>query len=240
MNKTALITGISGGIGTALLEKFVKNDCFVIGQFCSARDKIETLKKRFGKDTAEFVQCDFSDADKTERFARDIALRYPEIDCLVNNAGIDRQELFTDSDNVKTREILDVNLFAPMIVTREIVKKMISNKRGSIVNITSVWGVCGGSCEAVYSASKGGLIAFTKALAREEGLSNVRVNCVSGGFIDTPMTACFSDETKNAFCENVALGRTGSPEEVADAVYYLCSDEASYVTGQVLGADGGF
>lgn len=239
MKKTALITGITGGIGTALLQKFIKNGYFVIGQYCKNSEKIDEFKKSDLAENCAFFQCDFSSPSQTETFAKKITSLYT-VDCLINNAGVSSSSLFQDEPCDELSSMITVNLLAPMILSKSVVKQMISEKTGVILNISSIWGVHGGSMETSYSASKGGLISFTKALAKEAGLSGVRVNALACGFIDTPMTACYTDEDRSAFCENVALGRIGTPEEVAEAAFFLCSPSASYITGQILGVDGGF
>lgn len=240
MKKTALITGISGGIGYALLKKFTENGYFVIGQYNSNSEKIKLLENEFSSEKAAFFQCDFSSVSLIKPFAYKILSLYPKIDCLINNAGIAFTSVFQDLSDVSLQKITNVNLVSPMILTREIMKPMISEKSGCILNISSIFGVYGGSCEVAYSATKGGVIAFTKALSRELGPSNVRVNALSCGFIDTPMTACYDQTDRSAFCDNLSLCRIGTPDEVADCALFLCSDSSSYVTGQILGVDGGY
>ena len=134
---------------------------------------------------------------------------------------------------------MEINLLSAIQITKTVGKNMLFRKKGSVLNITSIWGEHGGSCEAVYSATKGGLISFTKAIAKEWGLSGVRSNTLSLGYIDTPMNAAFSEEDKKEFCQNVALGRIGTPEEVANAAFFITSDAASYITGQIISVDGG-
>ena len=238
--KKVLITGITGGIGNALFSVFAENGYFVIGQYCRNSKKTEELRSSVFAKNCRFFQCDFSSPEETEKFALTVNSLYPDIDCLINNAGIAHVSLIQDETVASVSELLNVNLFAPIIVCKETVKNMISAKKGSILNISSMWGTYGGSMETVYSATKGGLNAFTKALSREVGLSSVRVNALSCGFIDTPMTSAYTDDDKNAFCENVSLARIGTPKEIASAAFFLCSDAASYITGQILGADGGF
>lgn len=239
MIKTALITGITGGIGEALLRKFVGEGYFVVGQFNAGEKKAAAYEREFSS-SCRLFRCDFSDLTATERFAEEVCASYPHVDCLINNAGVARTSLFQDETTDGIVRMTNVNLLSPMLLTREVVKGMISDKKGVVLNISSIWGVHGGSCETVYSATKGGLIAFTKALSRETGLSGVRVNALSCGFIETPMTACYSAEDRSAFGECLSLGRLGTPGEVADAAFFLCSPASSYITGQILGVDGGF
>lgn len=239
MQKTVLITGISGGIGQALLKKFADNGYFVIGQFCSNSKKIEELKSTYG-DSVIFYQCDFSNVSKTSEFADMVAKNHPNIDTLINNAGISSTSMLCDETESSIQKLLDINLTAPIILSRAISQNMVKNKKGSIVNISSIWGKFGGSCETVYSASKGGLNSFGLALGRELGLSNVRVNNLSCGFVDTAMNGKFSVSDKEDFCSSLALGRICSPDEIADVAYFLSSNEARYVTCQTIGVDGGF
>ena len=240
MKKIALITGVTGGIGKALLQKFVENGYFVIGQYNQNKTAVSALKKKYSEEDAAFFPCDFSDIKSVKALSEKICSEYQNIDCLVNNAGVSESGLFQDVSVESAQKLLNVNLTAPMIFSQEIVKKMISEKSGVILNISSIWGVYGGSCEVLYSASKGGLISFTKALAREVGPSGIRVNALSCGFIDTPMNARYQEKDVRAFEGELSLCRVGTPEEVASAALFLCSPEASYITGQILGVDGGF
>ena len=236
--KTVIITGITGDIGFAIFKKFNANGYFVIGQYNSNKQKADLLLKNFSN--IDLYQCDFNNLSAVEELSSVILNKYKSIDCIVNNAGVDSQEMFQDENIELIKRITNINLLAPMVLTRELMKNMIPNKKGSIVNISSIWGKYGGSCEVAYSASKGGLISFTKALSKELGLSNIRVNCITCGYIDTKMNAKFTEEDKQGFCESVSLNRIGTPDEVANTVYYLSSDDASYITGQIIGVDGGF
>ena len=227
--KKVFISGISGGIGTALAELFLDRGYYVIGQYNHNKSAVE----------CESIQADFSVAADIEKTARYLTEKHPDLDILINNAGMDKYGLFTDLSDEETMNVLRVNLYAPMILTKEVGKNMLSRKKGVVLNISSIWGRDGGSCEASYSASKGGIIAFTKAIAKEWGLSGVRVNALCPGFIDTPINSLFSVQDKKEFCESVALGRIGTPQEVAETAYFLCSDAASYITGQIVSVDGG-
>lgn len=239
MQKTALVTGISGGIGEALLKKFVEKGFFVVGQYNTNSQKIDLLKNSYSPDRALFLPCDFSDLSAVEDFAAKTLSSF-SFDVIINNAGVSESGLFQDVSTFSLEKMTKINLLAPMVLTKTLLPSLIEKKSGSVLNISSVWGVYGGSCEVPYSATKGGLIAFTKALSREVGPSNVRVNALSCGFIDTPMNARYSESDVKDFCDDLSLCRVGTPEEVAASAYFLCSDDASYITGQVLGVDGGF
>lgn len=227
--KKVFISGISGGIGKALAKKYLSEGYYVIGQYNKNLPDVE----------CEALRADFSDLSQVEKTAEYLREKHPDIDILINNAGIDWYGLFTDMKTAEMEKINNVNLLAPMILTKEIGKNMLSRKKGVVVNVSSIWGRDGGSCEAAYSATKGGLISFTKAIAKEWALSGVRCNAVCLGFIDTPINKIFSDEDKKSFCEGVSLGRIGDPSEAAAAIWFLTSEKASYITGQVLSVDGG-
>ena len=162
------------------------------------------------------------------------------IDVLVNNAGISLVGLFTDLRDEEWQRIANVNLGGAVIAAREVSRIMVSNHAGRIINVGSVWGRVGASCEVAYSATKAGLEGLTKALAKELGPSDITVNCIEPGVIATDMNRCFDTETLNALCDETPLCRIGTPEDVAEAVVFLASDAASFITGQILGVDGGF
>ena len=162
------------------------------------------------------------------------------IDVLVNNAGISLCSLFTDTTYEQWQSIIDTNLTSAFTLSRDCSREMIRKHSGSIINIGSVWGRCGASCEVAYSASKAGLRGLTQALAKELGPSGIRVNCIEPGVIDTDMNAEHSKETMDELCEETPLCRIGKPEDVAEAVYFLSSDRSSFITGQIIGVDGGF
>ena len=227
--KKVFITGAGGGIGKALCKKFSQEGYYVVGQY----------RKNAPEFCKEKIRVDFSDMRQVEKAADILCKRHPDLTVLINNAGCDHYGLFTDMTAEEISNITTINLLSAMTITAKVGKNMVANGAGSIINISSIWGRDGGSCEAAYSATKGGLISFTKAIAKEWGLMNVRANALCLGFIDTPMNARFTEEDKKAFCEGVALGRIGTPEEVAEAAFFLASDKASYITGQILSVDGG-
>ena len=229
--RVVLITGGSRGIGRACASRF-------------AREGWQTLYlcRRLPENPvpgAEGFVCDLRSAEETETVFRDLEKRYGHLDALVNNAGIALQAMLQDTTDAQWRELFAVDLDAAMRLTRLAAPGMISRRRGSVINIASMWGEVGASCESAYSAAKAGLIGLTKALAKELGPSGVRVNCVSPGLIDTEMNAHLSAEDLAALAEETPLGRLGAPDEVAAAVCFLAGDEASFITGQTLGVNGG-
>jgi len=170
----------------------------------------------------------------------DIIEKFGAIDVLVNNAGIAlRQGLFTDFLLADAKAVFDTNVFGMMNCSRAVIPHMIRQKSGKIINVSSIWGVCGGSCEVIYSSAKAAVIGFTKALAKELAPSGINVNCVAPGMIDTDMNSHLSKEDMEAFCEEVPLGRIGLPKDVAESLLFLASDCANYITGQNLIVDGG-
>ncbi len=229
--KVALISGGSRGIGRACAERFVREGWQTL--YLCRRLPEEPVPG------AEGFVCDLRDTAETERVFGEIMDRFGRIDALVNNAGVALQAMLQDTTDVQWRELFAVDLEAAMRLTRLTAPGMISCGRGSVVNIASMWGEVGASCESAYSAAKAGLIGLTRALAKELGPSGVRVNCVSPGVIDTDMNAHLSAADLAALADETPLGRIGSPAEVAAAVFFLAGDEASFITGQTLGVNGG-
>ena len=242
MKKTAIVTGASRGIGAATAALLARAGWRVaLGCFRHpgpARDLCGALAAE-GLEAFPF-QGDVSSVNEAEALARAVLDRWGRIDLLVNNAGIAQQKLFTDITEEEWDRMFAVNVKSLYACCRAVVPHMVREHRGSIVNIASIWGEVGASCEVHYSASKAAVIGFTKALAKELGPSGVRVNCVSPGVIATDMNAALPPETMAALREETPLGTIGSPEEVARAVAWLAGEEASFVTGQVLGVNGGF
>ncbi len=239
--KTVLITGAARGIGRATALKFAKEGYSVAINFKNSTELAESLKEeieRLGA-SAEIFKADISIGGQIDKMMIDVYEKFGSIDVLVNNAGIALpQGLFTDFDEGHIRSVFDTNIIGMMNCTKAVIPQMVRNKSGNIINISSVWGTIGGSCEVIYSASKAAAVGFTKSLAKELALSGIRVNCVAPGFIETDMNSHLTDAEKAEFAENVALGRLGKAEEVADSIYFLASDSASYITGQVLTVDG--
>ncbi|MCR4662219.1 MAG: SDR family oxidoreductase [Clostridia bacterium] len=239
MKKTIVISGASGGIGNSLVNEYVKNNYFVIGLYNSNDENINTLRQKYSNKEAFFYKCDFSKIDTLENTLNNILSPFSKIDTLINNAGIDSEELFTETQTQNIINMFNINLISSMILTKIVLRKMLHYKEGNIINISSIWGLHGGSCEVVYSTTKGGLISFTKSLAKEVGLSSIRVNCLVCGMIDTKMNDRYSNDEKLDFLKNTSLNRIGKPEEVAKACLFLSEDTSSYITGQIISIDGG-
>ncbi len=230
--KKALVTGGSGGIGEAVCEVLANEGYYVYIGYSSSREKAEILAEKIG---GEPLKIDVSDSGSINSAVRIAG----KIDLLVNNAGISEIDLFTSISVEKSSRIMAVNLVGAMELTRKILPAMINRKSGCIINISSMWGEVGASCEVDYSASKAGLIGFTKALAKEVAPSGIRVNCVSPGFIMTEMNSRFSAEDLELIREDIPLGIFGKPRHIADAVAFLASEKAEYITGQIIGVNGG-
>jgi len=240
--KTALITGASGGIGRATAKLFAKNGVNVILNYFKNSASALSLEREINAAAggrALAVGADVrSEADVRRMFGR-AAGAFLQVDVLVNNAGAAWQGLLTDMSLSQWDDLFATNVRGAFLCSREALPAMVSAKKGSIINVSSIWGIAGASCEVCYSAAKAALIGFTKALAREAGPSGVRVNCVAPGLVDTDMNACLSQQDIDGFNSGCPLGRGGSPEDIARAVYYLASDGAGFITGQVLSPNGG-
>lgn len=229
--KTVFITGGSRGIGRACVEAFCAHGYSVTFQYNKSVQAANALCEKTG---AGSVMCDFTDMDAVRALADEVG----SCDVLVNCAGISEVGLLTDLSDEAYRRLMQVNLDSVFYLSRALIPGMVRRHSGSIVNISSMWGICGASCEAAYSASKGALIALTKSIAKEYGPSGIICNCVCPGVIDTDMNARLSEDDLAALKEQTPLMRIGEPEEVAEAVLFLA--EAKFITGQVLSVDGGF
>ncbi len=232
MHKTALVTGGAGGIGQAVCRKLAADGFSVYVGYSSSGSKASGLAEEIG---GTALKLDVTDSENISEAVRSCG----NIDVLVNNAGVSEIDLFTSIPPEKSRRILAVDLAGTMECTRAFAKGMISRKSGCIVNISSMWGQVGASCEVDYSAAKAGVIGFTKALAKELAPSGIRVNCVSPGFIMTEMNSRFSQEDLDLIRDEIPLGIFGEPRHIADAVAFLCSQSAEYITGQILAVNGG-
>lgn len=239
--KVALVTGASRGIGAAT-ALMLANEGFKVAvnyhRNKAAADEVESKIIASGGE-AMSVKADVSKPDEVREMFLSIKEALGEVDVLVNNAGISYIGLLQDMSDEDVERQLGVNLMGAINCSKEAIKPMIAKKSGVIINISSMWGEIGASCEVVYSACKAGIIGFTKALAKEVGPSGIRVNCVSPGVINTDMNRELDDDAIDALCQETPLLRIGTPEDVARTVTFLASDDASFVTGQIFSVNGG-
>lgn len=229
--RNVLITGGSRGIGAATARAFAELGDRVIINYNKSKKEAEALAEELG---GIAVCADVSKPDEV----RDMFTKIGVVDILINNAGICGFYMLDAMANEEWSNMIDTNLSSVFYCSREALPHMIRKKSGAIVNVSSMWGICGASCEVAYSAAKAGVIGFTKALAKEVGPSNVRVNCVAPGAIDTDMNKALDCEARMAICDETPLGRFGTPDEIAKAIVFL-ADENSFITGQVLSPNGG-
>lgn len=239
--KTVLVTGSSRGIGKAIALAFGRAGCNVVLNASKSIVQLEETKTLLEKQNIPTLAllADVSDYETCRELFAEIEKKFGSVDILVNNAGISHIGLFTDMTPAQWQRILSVNLESALNCTHLAVPSMVHKKNGVIINISSMWGEVGASCEAVYSASKGAINAFTKAMAKELGPSNIRVNAISCGVIDTEMNACFSQEERQTLAEEIPLMRFGKPEEVGDLAVFLASQRAKFLTGKIITLDGG-
>ena len=241
--KTAVVTGASRGIGAAIAVAMAKNGYNVILGYKENKERAEQLAEVLisGYGVAAFaIKADVSVSKEADELIETAYRNFGRIDVLVNNAGIAGFKLFTDITDEDWAQMIGTNLTGVFNCSRAAAKYMINAKSGSIVNISSMWGQVGASCEVHYSASKAGVIGLTQALAKELAPSNVRVNCICPGVIKTDMLKDISEETIDSLVDETPVGRIGTPKDIADSVAFLCSEGASFITGQVLGVNGGF
>ncbi|MBE7083077.1 MAG: glucose 1-dehydrogenase [Clostridiales bacterium] len=242
--KTVLITGASGGIGRAIVKKFVQNGYTVIAQYNKNKTELKKLIEELERENlggAVYpVTADFTDLNSIDKMFEDIFSKYKKIDAVVNNAGVGLYKLITETTEQDWDKVFNVNIKSIYYLVNKVLPSMIDNKSGKIVNVSSMWGIAGASMEVAYSASKSALIGYTKALAKELAPSGINVNCVCPGVIDTEMNARFSKEEVDVLIEETPLNRLGTPNDVAELIYFLCSDSSSFITGQTISCDGGF
>ena len=240
--KTALVTGASGGIGAACAETLARQGYTVIAHANRGMDAVTALADRLNAESCDVhpVQCDLSSSAAVSVLCEGLLRLYHRVDALVLNAGVSHTGLLFDMTDEEWHSVIDVNLSSMFYLCRALAPEMVSSRSGSIVTVSSIWGQVGASCEVAYSASKAAVIGFTRALAKELGPSSVRVNCIAPGVIDTRMMDEHSEETKAQLADETPLGRLGTPQDVAHACAFLLGDGAAFITGQVLGVDGGY
>ncbi len=239
MEKFALVTGASGGIGTAIAKQLAEDGYSLILHYHQRKDKIEALAHELAEKvkTVFTVQADLSCKEGVEKLLKEIIV---PVEVIIHNSGRSVSGLMTDASANETEEMIYLHITAPFVITKALLPKMISAKSGQIIMISSIWGLTGASFEVLYSMVKGAQNTFVKALAKEVALSGIRVNGVAPGAIETDMMASYSKEEVKELAEEIPLGRIGYPKEVADAVSYLISSRASYITGQILSVNGGW
>ena len=240
-NKVALVTGGARGIGKAICRALANDGFRIAVNYNNSENEAALLKEELSAMTqVEIFKCDVSDSTAVEKMFADISEKLGNINVLVNNAGIAEQVLFTDITDEMWQRMINTNLSSAFYCSREALKNMISEKDGVIINIASMWGQVGASMEVHYSTAKAGLIGMTKALAKEVGLSGVRVNAVSPGVVLTDMMNSFSESDKEILKDETPLNTLGTPEDIAHAVSFLVSEKAKFITGQVISVNGGF
>ena len=239
--KVALITGGTRGIGKAIAIKFASQGYNLALNYVSEKTDIKELQKQFKEYNVEvlFIKSDVSKFDECENMIRQVIEKFGKIDVLVNNAGITKDNLILRMSEDDFEKVIDINLKGTFNVTKNVVPYMMKKKTGKIVNLSSVVGISGNAGQCNYSASKSGIIGFTKSIAKELASRNIIANCVAPGFIDTDMTSVLNDNIKENISSQIPLKRMGSSEEVANLVYFLASEENTYITGQVINIDGG-
>ncbi len=241
--KTAIITGASRGIGACIAKKLAENGYNVVINYIVEKDKAEAVASEINAKNGgrAVIYCaDVSKADEVNKMVEFATKTFGKITCLVNNAGIDRMGLFHTMPDEEIDRVMLVNVKGVFNCTKAVLGGMTENKYGKIINISSVLGQAGSSYEVAYSASKGAVIAFTKALAKEVGPSNINVNCICPGAINTDMMKAVNDASIQAIVDETPMGRVGESSDIANAVLYLASDEAEFVTGQCLTVSGGW
>lgn len=239
--KNAIVTGASRGIGRAIALLLAQYGANIIINYTSnkeAADEVIKQIKEYGV-TAIAVRCDVTNSDHIKKMIEVAEENFDAIDILVNNAGITRDNLLLRMKEEDWQQVMDVNLKGVFLCTKAVIRKMMKQKQGKIINISSIVGVTGNAGQANYAASKAGVIGFTKSIAKEVASKNICVNAIAPGFIETDMTAVLSDAVKSSMMESIPLKRFGKPEDIANLVVFLSSEESNYITGQVIHVDGG-
>ena len=235
-NKKIILTGASGGIGSSIIEKLNKCGAKILASGTKI-EKLEELKNKFKN--IKILKFDISQSDKIEDFIEKATKELGGLDCIINNAGITQDNLAIRMSIEEWKKVLDINLTSTFLMSKFSIKKMLKNKKGKIVNITSVVGHTGNLGQANYTASKAGIVAMSKSLAIEYAKKNININCISPGFIKTAMTDKIDDKFKEAIVSKIPSARLGEPDDIANAVLFLSSEQSNYINGETLHVNGG-
>ena len=240
MEKVVIVTGASRGIGREIARQLARNNMKVIANYNQSEKEAKELKEELEKENImiDIVKADITRREEAKKLVQFALQKYNKIDILINNVGISEYKLFTDETDEDWKRIMDTNLYSAFVMSQEVIPNMIYNKVGCIINISSIWGVTGASLEVLYSTSKAGLNGMTKALAKELGPSNIRVNAIAPGIIQTSMNNKFSKEELEEIKEEIPLEKIGKTEDIAKCVKWLIED--SYTTGQIISINGGW
>lgn len=240
MKKTIIVTGASRGIGAAIVKMLAKEDYNIVLNYNKSEEIAKKIQEEFTKQgkNVEIFKADVSKREEVKKLIEFTINKFKKIDVLINNAGISQTRLFTDITDEDWNNMLNVNLNSVFYMTQEVLPYMIHEKEGCIINISSIWGITGAACETHYSVAKAGVDAMTKSLAKELGPSNIRVNSIAPGIIDTDMNKYLLDEELANIEEEIPLGKIGSPGTIAKCVKWLIEDD--YTTGQIIGINGGW
>lgn len=238
--KTVIVTGGSRGIGAAIVKELAKNNYNVILNYNNSEEAAKQIQKELQEKNIriEIFKADVSKREEVKKLVKFALDKFRNIDALINNAGIDQIKPFMDITNEDWNKMLQVNLNSVFYCSQEVLENMIHNKKGCIINISSIWGITGASCEVHYSASKAAIDGMTRALAKEMGPSNIRVNSIAPGLVDTDMNKDITNEELEELKKEIPLGRIAKPEEIVNSIKWLIEDE--YVTGQVISPNGGW
>lgn len=238
--KTILITGASRGIGKELAKHLARKNYRIIANYNKSEENAKNLQEELKKENIEIdiFKANVSNRQEVKELINFAINKYGKIDILINNAGISENKLFTDVTDEDWNKIISNNLYSAFCVTQEVLPNMIHNKSGCIINISSIWGLVGASCESIYSISKAGIDAMTKSLAKELGPSNIRVNSIAPGFINTEMNKHLRDDDIKSIIEETPLQKIGLPQDIARCVSWLVED--SFTTGQIISINGGW
>lgn len=234
--KVAIVTGASRGIGKQIAKDLSNHGIKVIANYNKSEEQAKLLQKE--NQEIDIYKADVTKREEIKQMVEYAINKYGKIDILVNNAGIAEAKIFTDVTDDDWNKIINTNLYSAFCVTQEVLPNMIHNKSGCIINISSVWGIVGSSCETIYSISKAGMDSMTKSLAKELGPSNIRVNSIAPGFIDTDMNNMYSIEEINCIKEEIPLGKIGITEDISKCVNWIIED--NYTTGQIISINGGW